>query len=127
MPRQLRYLLLVVLLGCSRTESIPAQPYDEFGLELAFISATEDFSSTDTVVQTSKHGNSITYRVSHVSGCGYSPASPKYELARDNLALSYVLRTDMDELPASPCQFTSEFRFSQDPGAKMVVFNVRPE
>lgn len=127
MPRQLSYLLVVILAGCSRTEPIPAQPHDEFGLELVFIGATEDFSSTDTAVHASRHGNLVTYRINHVSGCGYSPTSPKYSLAGDNLDLSYILHTDMDALPASPCQYTSEFRFSQDPGAKTVVFNVRSE
>ena len=102
------------------------QPGDEFGLKFVFTGASEDLgNSSDAAVTPLKRGNSSIYGIRHMSGCGYYPASPRYELVGDTLQLSYILQTDMDALPASPCVYTSEFRFSHDPGADKVVFNVR--
>ena len=102
------------------------QPGDEFGLEFEFTDASEDIGvSASTTVTASRRGDLNIYSVRHVSGCGYYPASPRYELVGDTLKLSYVLQTDMDALPASPCTYTSEFRFSHDPGVGKAAFDVR--
>ena len=136
-------LMISLVASCSRTEPAPVQASsvptnqvetqapalepDEFGLELVLKSSSEDFSSTDTTVESIENGSGVTYSVSHVDGCGYNPEEPEYRLVGDTLELSYVLITNMEALPASPCQYTSEFRFKKNPGGKKATFSVRTE
>ena len=136
-------LLIPIVASCSRTEPVPAQAApapisqvetqssavepDELGLELVFKSSSEDFSSTETTVKTTENNNGITYTVSHVDGCGYNPEEPQYDVVGNTLELSYVLVTNMEALPASPCRYTSEFRFKKNPGGSKATFSVRTE
>lgn len=127
MPRRICCLLVVLLLGCSRPNPIPAQPADEFGLVLIFRGSTENISSAKTTIQTLKQDGGVTYVINDVSGCGYYPSDPEYDFVGDVLELSYVLRTNVDVARASPCNYTSEFHFDVDPGASKAIFNVRSD
>ena len=126
MSKLLCCLLLALVLGCSRANPIPAQPVDEFGLVLVFRGSTEDISSVGSTVQKLEKNGGVTYVINDISGCGHYPSEPKYSFVDDVLELSYVLRTDMEVVPASPCKYTSEFRFDLDPGASKAIFYVRP-
>lgn len=130
-----RYLLLIALVaaaagGCFWYNSVygwnsTSDPVDEFGLEFRYLGCKDwpEGLPFETSIQSSVEGSSITYRVSDPAVCGYSVREPKYRLTGDALSLTYNLFTPSGDVAACLCEYKSEFRFRNNPGAPRVVFS----